>query len=57
MNEELKLKLQAWRSNGLNLISELSKCGDSAEVNDYQDMIINGLGLAALEVLNANKDD
>lgn len=56
MSEELKLKLQAWRAEGLNLIVELSKCANSAEVDDYQDMIINGLGLAAVEVLNANKD-
>ena len=58
MSEELKLRLEMWKLEGLRIVHELSNIDDCAEVSDSQDMIINGLGIEAMaEAFNANQDD
>lgn len=58
MNQELVIRIEAWKLEGLRIMQELNNIEDSTEVNDAQDLIINGLGISAMaEVFNANKDD
>jgi hypothetical protein len=49
MNEQLKgfkLRLDSWAEEGRKLLADMKAADDgSIEINDMQDIIINGLGL------------